>query len=113
MWVQALGQSLETLQSLEILKLSVSENYGVGESAGRLVSDFMPALKNLKEMSLFMMGVHMNDTTLQHVGDSIGASCENLQVERFKFLLAFAFSNPLIYTDVEHRPVFQRPSRPR
>ncbi len=112
MWVQALGQSLETLQSLEILKLSVSENYGVGESAGLLVSDFMPALKNLKEMSLFMMGVHMNDTTLQHVGHSIGASCENLQVEIFN-LLAFAFSSPLIYADVEHRPVVQRPSRPR
>ena len=79
MWVQALGQSLETLQSLEILKLVVSQNYGVGESAGQLVGDFMPDLKNLKDMSLYMMGVHMNDSTLQHVGNSIGASCSNLQ----------------------------------
>ena len=79
MWAEALGQSLETLQSLEILKLVVSQNYGVGESAGQLVGDFMPDLKNLKDMSLYMMGVHMNDSTLQHVGNSIGASCSNLQ----------------------------------
>lgn len=78
-WAEALGQSLETLQTLEILQLSLTANYGVGDSAGFLVADFMPAMKRLSILKLDMSMVRMNDTTLQHVGHAIGESCLRLQ----------------------------------
>jgi hypothetical protein len=82
-WAEALGQSLETLHLLEILQLSLTGNEGVGDSAGLLVRDFMPALKMLNVLKLEMSAVHMNDTTLQQVGHAIGESCSQLEVRIF------------------------------
>jgi hypothetical protein len=79
-WVETLGQSLATLQSLEILKLDLSSNYGVGDGAGYLVGAFMPSMKRLKELTLEMSSVQMSDAVLQQVGQTIRNSCEELQV---------------------------------
>jgi hypothetical protein len=79
-WVQALGQSLATLQLLEILKLDLSSNYGVGVGAGDLVGAFMPMIKRLKDLTLELSLVQMSDAVLQQVGKAIGNGCEELQV---------------------------------
>ena len=79
-WVQALGQALGTLRSLETLKLSISANNGVGDSAGELVDYFLPRLQSLRSLTIEMATVRMNDTILQHFGKSIAGSCKQLRV---------------------------------
>ena len=82
-WVEALGQSLATLQLLEILKLDLSSNYGVGDGAADLLGAFMPTMKRLKDLTLEMFSVRMSDAVLQQVGKAIGNGCEELQVSHY------------------------------
>jgi C1A family cysteine protease len=86
-WPQVLGQSLASLKALEYLTLDISYNDGVGVSGGEMFADFMPAMRNLKELSVNVKGCRLNDTTLQDISAAIAKNCGSMQVSRSHLVL--------------------------
>jgi len=81
-WSQVLGQSLASLKALEYLTLDISFNDGVGVGGGVMFANFMPAMRNLKELSVNVKGCLLNDTTLQDISSAIAKNCGSMQVSR-------------------------------
>ena len=81
-WSQVLGQSLASLKALEYLTLDISFNDGVGVGGGVMFANFMPAMRNLKELSVNVKGCLLNDTTLQDISTAIAKNCGSMQVSR-------------------------------
>ena len=81
-WSQVLGQSLASLKALEYLTLDISFNDGVGGGGGVMFANFMPAMRNLKELSVNVKGCLLNDTTLQDISSAIAKNCGSMQVSR-------------------------------